>query len=113
VERRESRRDEEVRDAGQHRQAHGPLDLGLDEGTRRAEAHRRQLHFLGVGDQLLRDGRRLGALPGTVEQRCADALLEAIEPPAHRRDVEAEARGGPGERALAGHGKKEADLLPV
>jgi hypothetical protein len=113
VERVEQGRDKEIGDAGQDREAHGPLDLRLDERPGGREARGGELRLLGVSHELLGERRWRRAVARPVEERRADLLFEAVEAAAHRRDVEREPRRGARQRALADDREKEADLVPV
>lgn len=80
------RGDEDVRDAGQHREPDRSLHLRLDALVRRGEPRRRQLHLLCVRDQLFGECCRGGPVARAVEERRADVLFEAVEATAYGGD---------------------------
>ena len=110
---RESRSDERLRDTWWNGQPHDALDLPLHGRAGRRELDGGQLHLLGVRKHLFGERSRRRSVTRSIEERCARLLFEAVEPTAHRRDIEPETRARAEERALSKNGEKKANVLPV
>ena len=93
--------------------AHVARKFEIDAGDFALRVQEGALHLLGRADEPLARFGEPGPGRAPVEQPRADRGFERGDPAAHRRMVEFQPLGGGDELAAAGHGEKDADIVPV
>ena len=95
------------------RQAHRAAHRVAEARAATVDGLRRLLHRLGVGQQFLARAGRHEAVGQAIEQAGADLLLERADAPRHGRMADAQRLGRRRQRAFAGEGEKDAEVVPV
>src|SRR5216683_5626990 len=95
------------------RQAHDAAHRVAEPGAAAMDRQRRFFHRLGVGQKLLAGRGRHEAVGQALEQARPDLLLQRLHAARHGGMADAQRLGRRGQRALAGQGQENAEVVPV